>query len=35
MQLRVKVQKTAELTYLEANKRQTKYRVTYLEFWKL
>ena len=31
MQLPVKVQKTAELTYLEANKQQTRYRVTYSE----
>ena len=29
------VQKTAQLTYLEANKQQTKYRVTYPEPWKL
>ena len=35
MQLRIKVQKIAELTYLEANKQQTKYRLTYLESWKL
>ena len=30
-QLRVKKQKTAELKYLEANKQQTQYRLTYLE----
>ena len=31
LQLQVKVKKIAELTYLEANKQQTKYRLTYLE----
>ena len=31
MQLEVKLQKTAEITYLEAYKQQTRYRLTYLE----
>ena len=31
MQLQAKLQKTAGKTYLEANKQQTKYRLTYLE----
>ena len=29
MQLQVKLQKTAEITYLEASKQQTKYHLTY------
>ena len=29
MQLQVKLQKATEITYLEANKLQTKYRLTY------
>ena len=28
MQLQIKLQKKAEITYLEANKQQTRYRVT-------
>ena len=31
MQLQVKLQKTAEIMYLEANKNQTKYLLTYLQ----
>ena len=31
MQLQLKLQKTAEITYLKAKKQQTRYRVTYLE----
>ena len=31
MQLQLKLQKTAEITYLEANKTQTRYCLTYLE----
>ena len=31
MQLQVKLQKTAEITYLEENKQQSKCRVTYFE----
>ena len=31
MELQVKLQKTAEITYLEANKQQARYRLTYLE----
>ena len=31
MQLQVKLQKTAEITYLEENKQQTMHRLTYLE----
>ena len=31
MQLQIKPQKTAEITYLEANKQQTRYRLTYLD----
>ena len=34
MQLQIKLQKPAEITYLEVNKQQTKYRLTYLEIWK-
>ena len=34
MQLQVKLQKAAELTYLEAKKQQTRYRLTYFEFSK-
>ena len=33
MQLQVKLQKTVEKTYLEANKKQTRYRLTYLGVW--
>ena len=33
-QSQVKQQKTAEITYLEAKKKQTWYRLTYLEVWK-
>ena len=29
MQLQVKLQKATEITYLEANKLQTKHRLTY------
>ena len=32
MQLRLKVHETAEITYLVANKQQTRYHLTYLEF---
>ena len=31
MQLQIKLQKTAEITCLEANKERKKYRVTYLD----
>ena len=31
IQLQVKLQKTVELTYLKANKQQTKYYLTYLQ----
>ena len=31
MELQVKVQKTAEITYLQFNKQQTRYRLTDLE----
>ena len=31
MQLQVKVQKTGEIRYLEANKEETRYHLTYLE----
>ena len=34
MQLQVKVQKTAEITYLEANNQQIRYPLTYLEVLK-
>ena len=33
MQLQVKLQKTEEITYLQLNIVQTKYRLTYLEVW--
>ena len=33
MQLQCKPQKTAEITYLEANKQKTKNRVTLWRFW--
>ena len=33
-QLQVKLKKTAEITYLKARKKQTRYRVTYLEVLK-
>ena len=33
MQLQAKLKKTAEIAYLEANKQQTRYRLTYLEVW--
>ena len=29
MELQVKLQKTAEITYSEVNKQQTRYRLTY------
>ena len=31
MELQVKLQKPAEITHLERNKEQTKYRITYLD----
>ena len=31
MKSQVKLQKTAEVTYIEANKQETSFRVTYLE----
>ena len=31
MELQSKLQKTSEIMHLEANKQQTRYRVTYLE----
>ena len=31
MKSKVKLQKTAEVTYIEANKQETSFRVTYLE----
>ena len=31
IKLQVKLQKTAEVTYLEANKQQGRYHLTYLE----
>ena len=31
MKLQVKQQKTPEGTYLEANKQETKFRITYLQ----
>ena len=31
MQLQVKLQKTAQIAYLEANKQETRYRLTYSE----
>ena len=34
MQLQIKLQKTAEITYLEKNKQKTSYRLIYLEVWK-
>ena len=34
MQLQFTQQRTAEMTYLEANTTQTRYRVTNLEVWK-
>ena len=34
LQLQVKRKKTAEITYLEANKQKTTYRLTYLELSK-
>ena len=34
MQLQVKLQKTEEITDLESNIQETKYRLTYLEVWK-
>ena len=34
MQLQVKLQKTEEITYLESNIKETKYRLTYFEVWK-
>ena len=34
MQLQLKLQKTPEVTYVEANKQQRWYCLTYLEIWK-
>ena len=34
MQLQIKLQKTAEIKYLEGNKQQTRYCLTYLEISK-
>ena len=34
MQLQVKLKKTAEITYLEAKKQETRYRLRYLEVLK-
>ena len=31
MQLQVELQKTQEITYLEVNKQETRYRLTYLD----
>ena len=31
MQLKVKLQKTEQIVYLEANEEQTRYRLTYLD----
>ena len=31
MQLQIKLQKTADMTYLEANEQETRYRSTYSE----
>ena len=33
MQLQIKLQKAEEITYLEENKQQTRYRRTYLDVW--
>ena len=35
MELQVKLEKREETTYLEENKQQTRYRLTYLDVWKL
>ena len=35
MQLKVKLQKTEQIVYLEASKEQTRYRLTYLDVSKL
>ena len=34
MQLQGKLEKTAEITYLDANKKQTRYHLTYFEILK-
>ena len=34
MQLQIKLEKSAEITYLEVNNQQAKYGLTYLEIWK-
>ena len=34
MQLQGKLEKTAEITYLDAKKKQTRYRLTYFEVLK-
>ena len=33
MQLETKTQKTSEIKYLDSNKQQRMYRITYLEVW--
>ena len=33
MQLQVKLQKTTEITSLQADKEETKYHLTCLDFW--
>ena len=33
MQLQLKLQKEAEMTYLKAKKQKTEYRLTYYKFW--
>ena len=35
LQLQVKLQKTAKITYIEANIQRTAYRLTYLDLWKI
>ena len=34
MQLKVKLEKTAEMTYLQANKQKRNYRVSFQRFWR-
>ena len=34
MQLQLKVEKTAEITYFQANKQETRYRLAHLELSK-
>ena len=34
MQLHIKLQKEAEITYLEAHKQETRYLLTYFKVWK-